>query len=62
MMKAMVNRQTHDHHRPHPDTSLSGQILKKQLMHCCGTAPFVFFYMNEKEDYVSQRSLGPLAE
>lgn len=38
-------KQTHDHHRPHLEASLSVQKTKKQqLMHCCGTAPFVFFY------------------
>lgn len=43
VMEVMVNRRTHDHRRPHLETSLSGQE-KKILMHCCWTAPFVFFY------------------
>ena len=60
LMKVMVNWQTHGHHKPHPQ-ALSGQKKKKQPIYSCWTAPFVFS-MNEKEHYISQRSLGPLAE
>lgn len=47
-MRVMVNRWTHGHHSPHLETLLSCQThkkkKKKKVKHCCGTAPFVFFY------------------
>lgn len=46
MTKAMVNGWTHDHHRPHPETSSSGQKKEKKDNSCTvvGLHLFMFFY------------------
>lgn len=45
LMKVMVNWRTHDHHKPHPETTLSRMKKNKNnFIHSCRTAPFVFFY------------------